>query len=126
MYNFENNGNNKNNILFSKEEKVMETSNLKNTVILKSVPSNIIEEAIIVLKKGIKIKECQMQNNAEKNDHIIKEAEMIINEYCEKVENSKKKDKLIKKIQRKYAKAKKILIIASIISVIEMIIIFIK
>ncbi len=34
----------------------METSNLKNTVILKSVPSNIIEEAIIVLKKGIKIK----------------------------------------------------------------------
>ena len=52
MYNFENNGNNKNNILFSKEEKVMETSNLKNTVILKSVPSNIIEEAIIVLKKG--------------------------------------------------------------------------
>ena len=67
-----------------------------------------------------------MQNNAEKNDHIIKEAEMIINEYCEKVENSKKKDKLIKKIQRKYAKAKKILIIASIISVIEMIIIFIK
>ena len=126
MYNFENNGNNKNNILFSKEEKVMETSNLKNTVILKSVPSNIIEEAIIVLKKGIKIKECQMQNNAEKNDHIIKEAEMIINEYCERVENSKKKDKLIKKIQRKYAKAKKILIIASIISVIEMIIIFIK
>ena len=126
MYNFENNGNNKNNILFSKEEKVKETSNLKNTVILKSVPSNIIEEAIIVLKKGIKIKECQMQNNAEKNDHIIKEAEMIINEYCEKVENSKKKDKLIKKIQRKYAKAKKILIIASIISVIEMIIIFIK
>lgn len=104
----------------------METSNLKNTVILKSVPSNIIEEAIIVLKKGIKIKECQMQNNAEKNDHIIKEAEMIINEYCEKIENSKKKDKLIKKIQRKYAKAKKILIIASIISVIEMIIIFIK
>ena len=30
----------------------METSNLKNTVILKSVPSNIIEEAIIVLKKN--------------------------------------------------------------------------
>ena len=35
----------------------METSNLKNTVILKSIPSNIIEEAIIVLKKNIKIKE---------------------------------------------------------------------
>ena len=37
-----------------REEKNMETSNLKNTVILKSIPSNIIEEAIIVLKKNIK------------------------------------------------------------------------
>ena len=61
-----------------------------------------------------------------KNDHIIKEAEMIINEYCEKVENSKKKDKLIKRYKENMQKAKKILIIASIISVIEMIIIFIK
>ena len=40
----------------------METSNLKNTVILKSIPSNIIEEAIIVLKKNIKIKEFELQN----------------------------------------------------------------
>ncbi len=104
----------------------METNNLKNTVILKSVPSNIIEEAIIVLKKGIKVRECQIQNNVEKNNHIIKEAEMIINEYCEKVENSQKKDKLIKKIQERYAKLKKVLVITSIISVIEMIIIFIK
>ena len=35
----------------------METSKLKNMVVLKSVPSNIIEEAIIVLKKNIKVKE---------------------------------------------------------------------
>ena len=40
----------------------METSNLKNTVILKSIPSNVIEEAIIVLKKNIKIKEFELQN----------------------------------------------------------------
>ncbi len=48
-----------------------------------------------------------MQNNAEKkNDHIIKEAEMIINEYCEKVENSKKKDKLIKRYKENMQKKK--------------------
>jgi len=44
----------------------METSNLKNTVILKSIPSNIIEEAIIVLKKNIKIKEFELQNKRKK------------------------------------------------------------
>ena len=59
----------------------METSNLKNTVILKSVPSNIIEEAIIVLKKNIKVKEYEIKNKSEKSEkgnYIIKEAEMII------------------------------------------------
>ena len=46
----------------------METSNLKNTVILKSVPSNIIEEAIIVLKKNIKVREYEIKNKSEKNE----------------------------------------------------------
>ena len=37
----------------------METSNLKNMVVLKNVPSNMIEEAMIVLKKNIKNKETE-------------------------------------------------------------------
>ena len=60
MYNLEKIGNNIINTYF--KEVQMETSNLKNTVILKSIPSNIIEEAIIVLKKNIKIKEFELQN----------------------------------------------------------------
>ena len=107
----------------------METSNLKNTVILKSVPSNIIEEAIIVLKKNIKVREYEIKNKSEKNEkgnYIIKEAEMIINNYCNKIENEQKKEKQKKEAERKYSKAKRWLIISSIIAIIEMIIIIIK
>ena len=50
----------------------METSNLKNMVVLKSLPSNIVEEAIVILKKNIKVKEFEPQNNAETKNKINK------------------------------------------------------
>ena len=83
----------------------MESSNLKNMVVLKNVPSNMIEEAMIVLKKNIKIKETELQNcienevnkNTKKDiskekskDYIIKEAEMIIDHYMTNIENNEK------------------------------------
>ena len=37
----------------------METSNLKNMLVLKNFPSNIVEEAIIIIKQGSKIKNIQ-------------------------------------------------------------------
>ena len=37
----------------------METSNLKNMVVLKNLPSNIVDEAIIVLKANKKTKKLQ-------------------------------------------------------------------
>ncbi len=114
----------------------METSNLKNTVILKSIPSNIIEQAISVLKKNIKIKEFELQNKRktesttekkeQNQDYIIKEAEMIINNYCNKIENNQKKEKILKSIQKKNKRMKKYLLILMIISIIEMIIIVLK
>ena len=113
----------------------METNNLKNTVILKSVPSNIVDEAIFVLKKNIKIKEAELQNQretigkevTEKTDnYIVKEAEMIINDYCNKVENVQKRDKVIKSMQRKYNKIKKLLIGTTIVAIIEMIVVILK
>ena len=62
--------------------------------------------AIIVLKKNIKIKEFELQNKRktesttekkeQNQDYIIKEAEMIINNYCNKIENNQKKEKILK------------------------------
>ena len=37
----------------------METSNMKNMVVLKNLPSNIVDEAIIVLKSNKKVKKLQ-------------------------------------------------------------------
>ena len=51
---------------------------------------------------------------------------MIINNYCNKIENEQKKEKQKKEAERKYSKAKRWLIISSIIAIIEMIIIIIK
>ncbi len=115
----------------------METGNLKNMVVLKNVPSNMIEEAMIVLKKNIKIKETEMQKYIESEvsqnqsksstkDYIIKEAEMIISHYMSKIENNKKKEMLNKKINEKYQKMKKYLYLTSFICIVELIVIFIK
>ena len=118
----------------------METSKLKNMVVLKSVPSNIIEEAIIVLKKNIKVKELEIQNqinqdktkkelpnkSSNKENYIIKEAEMIINQYISKVENNKRKEVQNKKQKRKYNTLKKWLYITSLISATEFLILLIR
>ena len=104
---------------YFKEVKV-DTSNLKNMVVLKNFPSNIIEEAIVVLKQGSKIKNIQKIQNKEnikqnannkkvgkEKDYIIKEAEMLINQYVAKIENQKKDKKKNQKFESKYFKLRK-------------------
>ena len=48
----------------------MESSNMKNMVVLKNLPSNIVDEAIIVLKTNKKVKKLQ---KIEKNNQVDKE-----------------------------------------------------
>ena len=75
--------------------KCMEDNNLKNIVVLKNLPSNIVEEAIVVLK-GNKIKLPEhVENKKESNiktgtkDYILKEAEMVVTNYLSSIENRK-------------------------------------
>ena len=66
---------------------------MKNMIVLKNLPSNLVEEAIIILK----------ENNKIHKYHIVKDAEMIIKSYIEKIENnSPKKERNIKRLERKY------------------------
>ena len=79
----------------------MEASNLKNMVVLKNLPSNIVDEAIIILKNSKKIKKLEkVENNKTTNkkekqttqkDYILKEAEMLVNSYVSKIENKEDK-----------------------------------
>lgn len=86
----------------------MEIGNLRNIVILKNLPSNIIEEAIVVLKENQKIKKKQYIDNRKKSsevkkddgEYIVNEAKLVISDYINNLE--KKNEKIDNKTQKKY------------------------
>lgn len=124
----------------------MNVSNMKNIVILKNLPSNLIEEAIVVVKDKKQIVNTS-KNNEEKNeiqgymsnddfkkiekikqdsrDYVIKEAESVIANYLEKITDREKK-KRKNKIESKYYKLKYINICLILISIVSTIICFVK
>ena len=126
----------------------MNISDLKNIVVLKNLPSNIVEEAIVVLKPNKKIhkyqiinarkdnesskekyesnnkessqKNCKakIENNKEDNTYIIKEAEMLVKSYTENLEKKRPNNR---KIEQKLRKSIIVNIILSIITVLSII-----
>ena len=115
----------------------METSNMKNMVVLKNLPSNLVEEAIVILKSSKKIKKLEKidkNNTIEKaestkkeKDYVLKEAEMLVSAYISKLENRKEK-KQYKTIKdtRKYARLKTYAYLSSMIIIIESLLLLIK
>ena len=123
----------------------METSNLKNMIVLKNLPSNIVDEAIVVLKPNKNAKKFQKiekdreskaskeknegQEKIKNKDYILQEAEMLINNYISKIENA---DKNIKqtigkhtksKLSEKYEKLKKYAISITAICILQVLVI---
>ena len=117
----------------------------RNIIILKNLPSNLIDEAIIVVKNKKKLKEfnytdmlnCKEINGIiqgeikndiirkiesmrkEQKNYIVKEAEVVVNSYIQKIEENlayKKTDK-IKKSYKKLKKLNFALIITTLISI---------
>ena len=93
----------------------MQSEKMKNMIILKNLPSNIIDEAFIILKGNKKNKVLNSLANSSDNaeiehhseNYIIKEAEMVISNYMSKIENEKYiKSNYIKALERKYKKLK--------------------
>lgn len=118
----------------------MENNNLKNIVVLKNLPSNIAEEAIIFLKPNLKVKNYKyVENKNESNnsnkihedknknlsskknnnskEYIIKEAEMLISSYLTRIEKQKEKNVINYKLQNKYKRLKTLTIILGIMLV---------
>ena len=62
----------------------------KRVVVIRNIPSNFIEEAILVLKSktegsgGKNVKKVFLKKDKKINDHILKEAEEVINNYIKK------------------------------------------
>jgi hypothetical protein len=65
----------------------MVSGNAKRVVVIRDIPSNIIEEAILVLKSdvgGKDVKACKEVPLRKKgHDFLLKEAELIINNYIQ-------------------------------------------
>ena len=104
----------------------MENNKIKNTIVLRGMASNVVDEAIVILKPHIKIRKTQVVNNIrEKNNSkelILKEAEHIVSEYVNKI--SVKEIENEKMILEK--KVKKLKIISFIFFVILIITVFVK
>ena len=108
----------------------MNQSNLKNMVVLKNLPSNIVEEAIVILKTNKKVKKVEKieknrimkdtTSQKKENDYILKEAEMLVSNYISSLEEKKQEKKINnKKMEQKYKKVKNYAYMASLIVLIE-------
>ena len=94
--------------------------NKTNSVIfLKDIESNIIEEAVIVLKENVNIN--KLNNENEFNKGILNEAELIINERVKENDLEFQKYKITKLTKRI-----RILLITNILLIILLIILFLS
>lgn len=107
----------------------MENKQLKNMIILRDLPSNLIEEAIVILKQNKKIQLPEMaEKNKEtarydqsKNDYILREAEFVISNYITNIEKEKKM-KNHKTMETKYKQTRLFSIVLLVLFILQFII----
>lgn len=109
----------------------MEQEQMKNIVVLKNLPSNIIDEAFVILKSNTKIKSLERvdKNNhiheeqRKEDDYIVREAEMLISNYISRIEKPREERySKTKQIELKYKRLKLITIILSSVVLVNAII----
>ena len=100
----------------------METSPMKNIVVLKNLPSNLVEEAIVILKTNKEAKRLEYidktinkntNNSKRTKEYMVREAESVISSYISKIEDNRNNRFPTSNIERKYKKLKIYSIIAS-------------
>ena len=120
----------------------MDIGNMKNMIVLKNLPSNLIDEAIVVLKENKTVKKYQYieidkkqtvdyvnkqdektNKTASRTDYIIKEAEDIISHYITNLETKSPKWKNnMKKLEKRYKQSVKLNFILGIMTVISILV----
>ena len=109
----------------------MNQSKMKNVIILKNLPSNLIDEAIMVVKDKKKVKDINYSDfikykeengiiqgdmriedlkkieNIKKEDrkYVIKEAEVVVTNYIKRIEDNLS-DRKLDKLKKSYKKSK--------------------
>ena len=94
----------------------MDINKMRNIVILKDLPSNLVEEAFVVLKNNQKIKNAQFADykferlsedidgqDYNYDEYIVKEAELVVANYINRLENQDLRgNKAEKSLMKKY------------------------
>ena len=119
------------NINFEKERlESMQKNKLNNVIVLKEISSNIVEEAIVVLKPHVNLKQEEKQILAlskqkipEKNKSILKEAEYVIQNCIEQMEY-KNKQIASERLKNRYKFLKKIIMFSIIVNILLLLKIF--
>lgn len=114
----------------------MESSDMKNMVVLKNLPSNMVEEAIIIFKENQRVRERELVEKCSKSsdvnvqcknkEFVLKEAEMLVTDYINKIEkNREESKKKTSNIEFKYKILKLYSITSTVLLIISLIINFI-
>ena len=122
----------------------MNQSNMKNVIILKNLPSNLIDEAIMVVKDKKKVKDINysdfikykeengiIQGDMRKEDwkkiekikkedrkYVIKEAEVVVTNYIKRIEDNLS-DRKLDKLKKSYKKSKLLNILLAMTTIIS-------
>lgn len=114
----------------------MDSKTMKNTIILRNLPSNMVEEAFIIFKDNVKIhktqkveknKTIEKEERPKSNEYMVKEAEMIVADYISKIE--KKEYEIVnanKRLNEKYKRLKALTIFLAMFSVLSLFLILLK
>ncbi|MBO5478434.1 MAG: hypothetical protein J6A04_01770 [Clostridia bacterium] len=114
----------------------MNIDSMKNIVVLKDLPSNMVEEAIVILKPNIKIENIQKEEKKKENvkvgakvgsskEYIIKEAEEIVSQYISNLEKPKQLEITNKKLIAKYHRIRTLTILFGMVGAFGIIVNFI-
>lgn len=114
----------------------MDSNGMKNMIVLRNLPSNMVEEAFIVFKNNVKIhkaekidksKILQKEEKEKSKDYMIKEAELIVSNYISQIE--KREHDLCsgsKKLKEKYKRLKALTVFLAMLSTISITFILLK
>lgn len=123
----------------------MDTQKMKNVIILKNLPSNLIDEAIMVVKDKNKVKDINYSDfikykeengiiqgsikpeelkkiesiKKESRKYVIKEAEVVVTNYIKRIEDNLS-DKKIDQLKKSYKKSKVLNIFLALTTIITL------
>lgn len=106
----------------------MNNLDMKNIIVLKDLPSNFIDEAIVILKDNKTKKKTSVNKNFEEgiNNCIVDEAKEIISNYIENLEKTKQEKSKQEKVLLKYKKLQIVTTLFGILLITSLLISFIK